>query len=242
MNNPVKAILTSLAGALLLASPASAAIVVYDGLDIGASSTDPRPNSDAAAALFDATGTYGLVDFESAPVGSYTSLLIAPGVTLTGLDANGNNQEIRNVPFSSPESLYGYNTTAGGSNFAGIYGGTITFSFATAIDSFGGYFSGAQSPEFGTLTLTFFDGSNQTITFGEADPNGGLQFLGFTDAGAMISSITVNGYFDAFALDDVRYGVTSPSVPDTGSTILLLGLGVAGVLVWHRRGRRQIIA
>src|SRR5690242_16616401 len=98
---------------------ARAAPIVFSGLDIGANSTDPRPNSNAAAAAFDAAagalGGVNLINFESAPVGNFTSLTVAPGVTASGTDFTGTNQQsIRNSPFGSPDRLFGYNTTSGG--------------------------------------------------------------------------------------------------------------------------------
>src|SRR4051794_173351 len=88
-------------GLLLGASSlANASIVVYSGLDVGANSTDPRPNSNAAASSFSAAvGSSTLITFESSPVGTFSSLVVSPGVTLTGNDyVNSNTQSIRNSP------------------------------------------------------------------------------------------------------------------------------------------------
>lgn len=239
MKTPNKTLLTAVATALLIASPAFAVPIVFLGSDPGANSTDPRPQSDAAAAAYDAaSGPTGLITLESAPVGFFSSLMVAPGVTITGSDVNGRNQEIRNTPFGAPDSLFGYNTTAGGSNFASLFGGTLTFSFATPIDTFGAYFSGIQSPAFGTsVTLTFDDGTSQELFFDPVGTIGGVQFLGFTDAGASISSITLNAFNDIIGVDDIRYGPTA-SVPENGGTAVFLGLGLIGVLVLRRSTRR----
>src|SRR5580704_15812498 len=101
-------------------APASAGIVTFSGLDIMATTTSAHPNSAAAAASFDAAvaglGIGSLVTFEDAPLGSFSNLTIAPGVTLNGTDIDGNNQTIRDTS-NSPgfPTLDGYNTTAGGS-------------------------------------------------------------------------------------------------------------------------------
>ncbi len=224
-------LLSTLAGC---AVTSQAALVVFAGNDAGANSTDPRPNSNAAAASFDVAaaglGSVGLITFESAPLGAFSSLVVAPGVTLTGSDFSSGNQTIRNSPAGTPDALFGYNTTAGGSQFASFNGGTITFTFATAVRSFGAYFGGVQ--DFGSVsTITFNDGTAQTLTFTQVGTGGGVQFLGFTDAGKSISSITIDHTNDIVSMDDVRYG----AVPEPAS-IAAIGLGVACLL----RRRRKV--
>ena len=66
-------------------------------------------------------GAVNLITFEAAPLGTFTSLLIAPGGTLTGTNIGGGDQEIRNTPVGSPDRLFGYNTTAVGSRFASFW-------------------------------------------------------------------------------------------------------------------------
>src|SRR4051794_15989976 len=96
----------------LVTCPVDAAIVTFSGIDPGVGPTDPRPLSNAAAASFDAAagllGPSTLINFESAPVGGFTSLLVAPGVTLT---QTGGASTIANAPVATPASLYGFNTT-----------------------------------------------------------------------------------------------------------------------------------
>jgi hypothetical protein len=94
-----------LAAALLFvaaaAAPASAALVTFSGEDIMATTSSPHPNSAAAAASFDAAvttlGGGSLVTFESAPLGSFSNLTIAPGVTINGTDVSSANQTSRNT-------------------------------------------------------------------------------------------------------------------------------------------------
>lgn len=234
-----------LSALLALGGSAHAAVVIFSGVDPGANSTDPRPNSIAAAAAFDAAalalGSNNIITFESAPLGAFSSLSVASGVTLTGSDFFGANQTIRNTPFGTPDRQFGYNTTAGGSNFLFLNGGSVTFSFATPIDAFGAYITGNQSPLFGQGTITFNDGSTQTLNLANLGDGGGVEFLGFTDAGRLISSVTITSVRDFIGVDDVRYG--SPRVnaaPDGGTSALLLGLGLVGLCAARfGRGRNQ---
>ncbi|MDR3618836.1 MAG: PEP-CTERM sorting domain-containing protein [Paludisphaera borealis] len=236
--------------AILSFSPrVDAALVFFSGLDVGAKSTDPRPNSDAAAASFNSAaallGSTTLVDFESAPLGSFTNLTIAPGVSMNGQDINGFPQTISDAPYSSdpnlPENLTGYNTTPGGSKFVQLVGGSLTFTFAQGIQAFGAYLTGV---ELDGETVTFNDGTSQTI----AIPNeglmvGGSQFLGFADAGRSILSITLtvqaNDTGDVLGLDDARWVTAgaAPAVPEP-SALSLIAIGLATAAAASRRLRK----
>jgi hypothetical protein len=245
--NFLKLAIPLFATASLLTSVANANPIVFSGGDAGANSTDPRPNSNATAATFDtaasALGPTSLINFESAPVGAFHSLVVAPGVTLSGTDFTGNSsgQSIRDTPFGSPDSLFGYNTTAGGKNFAFINGGFLTFTFISPIAAFGGYISGLQLDN---ETLKFNDGTSQTITI----PNfgSGVQFLGFTDLGKQISSVTLdtrtlsNPLGDFVGIDDVRFTHSASAVPGPilGAGLPNLILASGGLLVWWRRRRK----
>jgi hypothetical protein len=240
--NPLKLAIPLFAIAGLMTNVANANPITFSGGDAGANSTDPRPNSNATAASFDAAagalGATSLINFESAPLGAFSSLAIAPGVTLSGADVGGSNQTIRNSPVGTPDRLFGYNTTAGGSQFASMFGGFLTFTFASPIDAFGGYLSGVQLDG---ETITFNDGTNQTIPI----PNigggvGGVQFLGFTDAGKQISSVTINVDGDIVGLDDVRFTVPSAVPgPIAGAGLPGLILGSGGLLGWWRRRKKS---
>lgn len=80
----------------------NAALGIYLGNDAGANSTDPRPISIATAAAFDVAvpglGPTTLINFESIALGSFSSLAVAPVVTLTGSDIGSANQTIVNSP------------------------------------------------------------------------------------------------------------------------------------------------
>ncbi len=82
-----KLILAMCAVAALVVASAVDADVIYTGVDNGVGPGGARPNSDTAAAAFDAAagslGTVALIDFESLTVQYFTNLVIAPGVTAT---------------------------------------------------------------------------------------------------------------------------------------------------------------
>ncbi|MFN7731530.1 MAG: PEP-CTERM sorting domain-containing protein [Pirellula sp.] len=227
-----------------------AAVVTYSASDAAAGPTDPRPNSNAMAANFDtaasALGTLQIITFESAPLGAFSNLTVAPGVSLSGVDRNGGSQTIRNTPGggsgpSDPVSIYGYNTTLGGANFVYVLGGTLTFTFSTGVQAFGAYISGIQ---FAGETITFNDGSFQSVAIpplGVSD--GGVAFVGFTDAGKSITSITINavgspGGPDFISIDDVRIVANVPPVPEP-STFAIVGLGAMGWAAFKRRPKRR---
>ena len=245
MSSISKLFTAGLTGLLLTAFSAHGSIVTYTGADIGVQPASPSgPNSTLAAKNFDAAaallGTESVITFESAPVGSFTSLLVAPGVTISGRNINGNNQSINNTPDAAFPSLDGYNTTSGGANFAEVMGGSLVFTFANPVQFFGAFLSGVQN--FTQDTYTFSDGTSQTIDVPEAGTSssvGELVFVGFTDAGKSISSVTVNAgtnAFDDIGVDDVRFQSGALGTPEPGSAALLLS-GV--VLCFALRSRRR---
>jgi hypothetical protein len=229
--------------ALSLSSQAQ--LVTYIGADPGANSTAPRLMSNAQAAAFDlAAGVLGsvtIIDFESSPLGAFASLTPVAGVTITGSGDYGVNPTVVNSPVGTPDNLFGYNTTASGSQFVSLYGGTLSFAFADPIQAFGAYLSGLQGNVVGTETFTFWDGGSQTVNI----PNlsGGIAFVGFTDAGKSISSLTIDVHHDIVGVDDVRF-VKAPqrpggNVPEPGSIAFLIGVGATGGLAGIRRLRRS---
>jgi hypothetical protein len=221
---------------LLTAAPlVQAAPIPFVGFDNGANSNQPRPNSNAAQAAFSAAvGPTTLVTFESLPLGGFSSITIAPGVTLSD---PGGGLDIRNVSAGSPDALFGYNTTAGGSQFVGYPGSntTVHFAFTTPINSFGAYFTGIQSQASGQETLTFNDGSTETINLPNTSmPNGGASFVGFFDPGASITGVDITMFNDITGIDDVQFGNGAAAATPEPSTLALLGLGIAGLAGWRR--------
>ncbi len=225
------------------AGRAAAGIILYSGLDAGANSTDPRPNADAAAAAFDAAvgppGTVHVINFENAPLGPFVNLTVAPGVNMFGNDDGNNPQNIRNTPLGTPDSQFGYNTTAGGSQFVALNGGEIDFIFSLPVDFFGLYMTGLV----GGL-LIFDDGTSQVIDIPGAGNTGGAEFFGFTDAGASINSINVlrssAASYTKVGADDVQYGQSAAviSAPEPSSVALLV-VGTGFALMTNGRARNR---
>src|SRR6266436_3870836 len=223
----------------LVTTPAHAGLTLFTGADDGAGSLATAPNSTAAAASFAAAvaalGTEHTITFETSPLGTFSSLSPAPGISLTGSNVNDNDQSIvnttANINITPPcsNASCGYNTTPGGSNFLLLFGGTATFSFSGGADAFGAYLSGVQNAG---ETITFSDGTSQSVDISNPGFDGGTAFVGFTDAGKTIASITINVNNDIVGVDDVRY-LTDP-VPEPTS-LALLGGALAGLALTRRR-------
>lgn len=251
MNAPLKTLIapiTALAFALTLINPKSAqALTFYSGIDAGVGPGDSRPSSDAAANSFDATarslGTLSTITFEDLAVTANPSLDIAPGITATWFNNGGNTIVDVNSQTVAQSIGLGYNTTPGGRLFAQVAYAypdytqpvEVTFTFATPIQAWGAYFTGVGTAD-GSTIVQFSDGTLQTQSvFGPA--TGGVSFLGFTDPGKLISSITVlqtpvgGAAADIFGIDDMRY-VSSIPTP-----ALLPGLVGVGIAVLRRKGK-----
>ena len=204
----------------LTAATANAQVVTYSGFDLGASTLGP--NSIAAQTSFrTATGGSIGINFESA---------LPAGVSRVG-------GTIRSVP-SCAANLCGFNTTIAGANYLEGFGGTVTFTFGSGINYFGGYFSGLQLLN----RIEFNDGSSQLVNMGFDAEFGGMGFAGFTDFNKLITSVTVNlnvgSNGDIAGIDDIIYGTKSASTttPEPGTyAMLLVGFGMIGVVARRRR-------
>jgi hypothetical protein len=233
------------AGVAIAVSSLASGATVYFGTDPGVGFGGARPNSDAAAAAFAAAvpGT-NTINFESAPLGDFSSLTVAPGVTMT----TNNLDSSYGISNANTDKSLGYDTTAGGSKyfqFANIFGtvGSVDFNFADPIDAFGAYITGLQTGVGGNVRVQYVDGGFQDITLAKnSDP--GVEFWGFVSTGAAISKIT---FFeddtglstrDIFGIDDVRYGTAAVPLPAAlwGGMALLTGL--AGLRAARRRTTR----
>jgi hypothetical protein len=214
-----------------------AATVVYSGGDAGAGWTAPHPNADAKAAAFDlAAGALGSVvtfTFEGLATGYPASIDLGAGATILGP-----SNELRNTSNSPAfSSVFGYNTTVGGSNFLEPYGySPLIVNFAAPVTAFGLYITGVQTT-YGSIVLTH--GSNETIAIPMLSSQGGAQFLGFVVSGNPVTSLAISvqsgSSSDSIGIDDLRFVV---AVPEPGSQSLAL-LGTALVLAAAARVRRR---
>lgn len=211
------------ASAVLAAGSASAAVVQFSGYDSGASA--PGTNATAAQAAFlTATGSLSVIDFEDSA--------LPTGVTRSG-----------GTRVSNPTGLaqfWGDNTTPGGDWHVEFGGGTpVVFTFATPIDSFGLFLGGLQFAN--TIRWTNSQGA-QSVSIAGSPGDGGFSFLGFTDIGESITSISVASPSDFNGLDDVVYGVAAAGgVPEPATWGLMIGgFGLIGAA--HRRRRTMVSA
>lgn len=214
-----KALFAGMAGALALsAGAAQAQVVTYSGYDLGTSA--PGANTLAAQSAFlAATGSPEIIDFESA---------LPSGVTIVG-------GSVLTTPPGAPK-YWGSNVTPGGSHYLDFLG-DVTFSFTAPINSFGLVMGGLQGPN--TISWTNSSGSQQ-ISVAQAGGSG-FAFLGFTDFGESITSITVSSPGDYDGLDDVRFGlVNAGAIPEPATwAMLVLGFGVIGGSIRSRRHKAK---
>ena len=206
----------------MLAGSAHAAVVTYIGSDNSVSSLAGMTNSAAARAAFQlAAPGLNTITFDTA---------LPAGVTVSG-GANATSGSICGA-------ACGFNTTAGGNIYRSVSGGFVTFNFTTAIDSFGFYATGLQTELVPQQTVTFSDGSSQTINFPTSTSGGGA-FIGFTDFGKSISSVSINLTNDIAGIDDVSFGVAAVPEPATWA-MMLLGFGVTAGTLRHRRRETKL--
>ena len=89
--------------------------------------------------------------------------------------------------------------------------------------------------------ITFSDGTSETINVpGVTDGTGSVDFVGFTDPGKSISSVTITsgagGYGDYIGIDDVSYNLPGTVTPEPSTEVLMLtGCLALGLLMWKRR-------
>jgi hypothetical protein len=227
-----------LAGLAVLPWRASASPTNFVAGDTNALSLATMPNSQAACSLWNsaalALGPVHVIDFETPnatgspyPTGFQTSLLLAPGVTLSSIAPN--KFTISSATLS--QGIQVFNTTPGGQSYAGLGAlfnspvSVYTFQFNNPIQAFGLYITGRGqlSPLAGVLSYTDSNtGISNQIQLPNPAANFQLsaQFGGFTDTNAAIYSVTITlgpsslgNPADSFAFDDVRFTYFCPPEP-----------------------------
>jgi len=188
----VKAPFLSTVAAIALAvsgGVANATITTYSGVDDGAPVGGPFPLSDAAQASFlAAAGPVTTATFEGLPVGFYSPIAAAPGlsIALTGSDFGNGFSGVSNTTLGN---LYGFNTTPGGGQFLGTSGDVTTLNSATPTHAVGTFMTGLQTVFTASLLITFTDTAPETLSV-PIPVNGGAEYLGFTDTTA-ITNVTI---------------------------------------------------
>ena len=237
-------------------APAHANPVVFQGADVGAGPGTPHPNTDAATAAFEsaaaALGPAYDITFQGLapgqPSADYVPLAVGNGASLSlqGADHNrlapGYNFGITSAPANA---LYGYSMTPGNANYfefaprLGVGTASVTFTLAAPTPFFGLDLTGLGTAN-GDLHVVFNDSVARDIPIA-GSPQGGAQFFGFIDAGAKISTISlqlqdVTGPSrDLFGIDDIRIiNAASRSVVPEPPAATLAALGGLVLLACRR--------
>jgi hypothetical protein len=212
-------------------------ITTYTGSDDGASTTGPWPNSSAAQTAFlAAAGSTTLVDFENVPLGYYTPIVPNGSVSID-LNAPNFGDGFSGISSTTFGNLYGFNTTPGGAQWYGFPGGSSTFNFASPMKAFGFWITGVQTVFTTSFTLTFNDGTSETLNL-PINTSGGTSYFAFTDTASFSSLTITNASNDAWGIDDVSYGAGGTSTPEP-SSLMLLGSGALGLAGMLRRKLMQ---
>jgi hypothetical protein len=96
----------------------------------------------------------------------------------------------------------------------------------------------------GYNTLSFYNGATLLFSFtgdqllaganGDQGVNGTL-YANITTDGTAFNRVVATSSQYAFEFDNLAFSRDVPSVPDAGSTLLLLGVSLAGLRAWRKR-------
>jgi len=241
----MKKVFVALGIMALLPISAAAAPITFFGLDYNNSETVPLsavPNSAAAEAAFLANLVgVGTETFESYAAGTTTPLGIAfSGAGTATIYGSGQ-------VYSQPVGTAGagrYSVPSGSTTkyWEAVYGADFYVQFSAPVAAFGFY--GIDIGDFGGTTsiqLTLSGGGTVTLPISNAGTGayGSVLYFGFYDpvnTYTRIDFVNVGGD-DIFAFDNFTVGALEQvnPVPDPGSSLMLLGLGLIGLGVWRRR-------
>jgi len=166
-----------------------------------------------------------VIDFESQALGDYSNLTIG-NVTFSGnltVSNDGNNQYV------PPPSVFLDNRN----------GGDFTFDFLTDVSAFGLKIGASNFTQY----LYAYDGANnllQTVVI--PDQVGSLTYpftgvYGINLGSSIISKAVLTGLSDWIVIDDFTYNESS-TVPEPG-TMMLLGIGMAGLAIYGKRRKNS---
>ncbi|MEP6778368.1 MAG: PEP-CTERM sorting domain-containing protein [Gemmatimonadaceae bacterium] len=239
------------AGAFAMTTPFVVNAQIFNGVDISTGIVAPgagTPNTTASRnSMLAALGVTPFTTNNLESVATGLTMNLGGGVTATYTFFNADGGVV-----AGDDVQFGYNTTPGGSKFlrfAATSGlsGTMTLNFATAINFFGGYFTGvenvcaATTASWGTASAVLKNSNAATTCHG----TGGIQWFGFVaPASAAFNSITFNqvpgeGPSDYWGLDDFIYGSRAVTVSPEPSTYALM-LGALSALAVAARRRRRV--
>jgi len=253
--------IVAFAAAWIDPAPVRADLFLFQGADEGANFDDERPNSEAAAADFEAHPrvfeNFELIDFENAPFlkDIPVPLQLISGVTVELIDHDPDVFPKAHPPGITGDAgttILGYNTTIDGGRFLRFnpefdaLNATVRFRFERPIQAFGVMIAGLETPSengepAGDL-FAVFNGREfrelETLEGGD----GGVQFFGFVDEGAAIVQLDFHlrnllnkPGRDVFTMDDIRLVY----IPEPAAWLSFAMGGGAVAAAWLRRRRRH---
>ena len=183
----------------------------------------------------------GTEDFEGFSAGNRApQSLLFPGAGTATITGDG---QIKSVPEGSTNGFGRYATS--GTNFWEVTG-VFEIEFDEPVAAFG--FHGVDVGDFnGQLTLTFENGSKQTVTVPNTQngQGGSVMYFGFIDTENSFTKVTfgnTNSGTDYFAFDDMTIGsleqIIGNNVPDDGSSRVFAAFGLFAIAGLSRRVRQ----